>query len=53
MDGDFKQVHGEILHKDPVLDLEECYALVRWEAIHHATLKGESDNPETSAIIAR
>ena len=29
LDGDLEQVRGEILHKDPVPDLEECYALVR------------------------
>ena len=32
LDGDFEQVRGEILHKDPLPDLEECYALIRREA---------------------
>ncbi|WJZ90621.1 hypothetical protein VitviT2T_009752 [Vitis vinifera] len=27
--GDFEQVRGEILRKDPFPDLEECYALIR------------------------
>ena len=29
LEGDFKQVWGEILRKDPIPDLEEFYALVR------------------------
>ena len=29
LNGDFEQVRGEILCKDPIPDLEECYALVR------------------------
>ncbi|KAL6335102.1 hypothetical protein AAG906_026482 [Vitis piasezkii] len=29
LDGDFEQVRGEILRKDPLPDLEECYALIR------------------------
>ena len=29
LEGDFEQVRGEILRKDPILELEECYALVR------------------------
>ena len=28
MDGDFKQVREEILTKEPIPKLEECYALV-------------------------
>ena len=32
LDGDFKQVWEEILCKDPLPDLEECYALIRREA---------------------
>nr|CAN61270.1 hypothetical protein VITISV_020532 [Vitis vinifera] len=32
LDGDFEQVRGEILRKDPLPDLEECYALIRREA---------------------
>ena len=28
LDGDFEQVRGEILRKDPFPDLEECYALI-------------------------
>ncbi|KAL6335937.1 hypothetical protein AAG906_003562 [Vitis piasezkii] len=48
--GDFEQVRGEILRKDPLPDLEECYALIRREAVRHASMKAESDNPDTSAM---
>ena len=33
LEGDFEQVRGEILRKDPILELEECYALVRREDV--------------------
>ena len=33
LDGDFEQVQGEILCKDPVPDLQECLALVQREAL--------------------
>ncbi|KAL6313887.1 hypothetical protein AAG906_010306 [Vitis piasezkii] len=39
LNGDFEQVRGEILRKDPLPDLEECYALIRREAVHHASMK--------------
>ena len=29
LEGDFEQVRGEILRKDPIPELKECYALVR------------------------
>ncbi|RVW18084.1 Retrovirus-related Pol polyprotein from transposon RE2 [Vitis vinifera] len=48
-----KQVRGEILRKDPLPDLEECYALIRREAVRHASMKAESDNPDTSAMVVR
>ncbi|RVX01324.1 Retrovirus-related Pol polyprotein from transposon RE1 [Vitis vinifera] len=51
--GDFEQVRGEILRKDPLPDLEECYALIRREAVRHASMKAESDNPDTSAMVVR
>ncbi|RVX15047.1 hypothetical protein CK203_007806 [Vitis vinifera] len=36
LDGDFEQVQGEILRKDPLPHLEECYALIQREAVRHA-----------------
>ncbi|RVX12670.1 Retrovirus-related Pol polyprotein from transposon TNT 1-94 [Vitis vinifera] len=43
----------EILRKDPLPDLEECYALIQREALRHASMKAESDNPDTSAMVVR
>ncbi|RVW80019.1 hypothetical protein CK203_055832 [Vitis vinifera] len=53
LDGDFEQVRGEILLKDHVLDLEVCYALIQREAVRHTSMKVESDNPDTSAMVVR
>ena len=53
LDGDFEQVRGEILSKDPLPDLEECYALIRQEVVRHASIKVESNNPDTSAMVVR
>ena len=53
LDGDFEQVRGEILRKNPVPDLEECYALIRREAVRHASMKVESENPDTSAMVVQ
>ena len=33
LDGDFEQVRGEILRKDPLPDLEDCYALISTRGI--------------------
>ena len=33
--------------------MEECYALVRREAVRQATLKGDLSNPDTSAMVAK
>ena len=51
LDGYFGQVRGEILRKDPLPVLEECYALIRREAVHHASMKEKFDNPDTSAMV--
>ncbi|XP_059636905.1 uncharacterized protein LOC132279005 [Cornus florida] len=53
LDGDFEQIRGEILRKDPVPDLEGCYSLVRREAVRRATLNGEFENSEASAMMAQ
>ncbi|OMO53936.1 hypothetical protein CCACVL1_28200 [Corchorus capsularis] len=34
LDGMFEQIRGEILRKEPVPDLEDCYAQIRREASH-------------------
>jgi hypothetical protein len=33
LDAEFEQIRGEILSRDPVLDLEETYAYVRRDSI--------------------
>ncbi|KAH7571292.1 hypothetical protein JRO89_XS04G0016000 [Xanthoceras sorbifolium] len=50
LDEAFEQVRGEILCKDLIPDLEECYALARREAVHQTTLKGEYDISDISAM---
>ena len=32
LDGEFEQIHGEILRKDLIPELEACYALIRHES---------------------
>ncbi|XP_068668949.1 uncharacterized protein [Aristolochia californica] len=53
LDAEFEQVCGEILRKDPILDLEEAYAYVRRDSVRRTTLKSEVDRVETSAMVAR
>ena len=53
LNGEFEQVYGEILRKEPIPNLEGCYFLVGREAVRHATLEGESGNPEASIMVAR
>ncbi|KAK9100487.1 hypothetical protein Scep_023917 [Stephania cephalantha] len=48
----FEQVRGEILCKEPVQDLEECYALIRRQSVRHATLKEEISNSEAIAMVS-
>ncbi|XP_068636864.1 uncharacterized protein [Aristolochia californica] len=53
LDTKFVQVRGEILRKDPILDLEEAYAYVRCDSVCRTTLNSEVDRVETSAMVAR
>ncbi|KAH7550381.1 hypothetical protein JRO89_XS13G0181100 [Xanthoceras sorbifolium] len=53
LDGAFEQVQGEILRKDLIPDLEECYVLVHREAVRQTTLKGEYDTSDISAMVAQ
>ena len=39
--GDFEQVHCEILRKDLIPELEECYALVRRENVRRGVMNGQ------------
>ncbi|KAH9666171.1 retrovirus-related pol polyprotein from transposon RE1 [Citrus sinensis] len=52
LDEEFDQVCGEILRKDIIPDLEECYSLIRREDIRQSKLNKKVDS-ETSAMIAR
>ena len=40
LEGDFEQVRGEILRKDHIPELEECYALVRLEDVRRGVMNG-------------
>ncbi|KAH9766022.1 hypothetical protein KPL70_002047 [Citrus sinensis] len=60
LDEEFDQVRGEILRKDIIPDLEECYSLIRREDIRQSKLNkkaeicedtfGEHNNSDTTAI---
>ena len=53
LEGDFEQVHSEILRKDPIPELEECYALVRHEDVRRGVMNGQLENSEASAMVTR
>ena len=53
LDVEFEQIWGEIISRDPVLDLEETYAYVRHDSVCWATLNGEPKHLELSAMVAR
>ena len=51
--GDFEQVHGKILRKDPIPELEEYYALVRRKDVRHGVMNGQLENSEASAMVTQ
>lgn len=53
LDDAFDSIRREILRKDLVPNLEECYSLVRREEVRSITLKGDSKASEPSAMVAR
>ncbi|KAL1308521.1 uncharacterized protein [Arachis hypogaea] len=53
LDCEFDHIRGDILRKDPIPELEECYSLVRRESVRLATMKGEPEKPEASALVSR
>ena len=53
LDKEFDQIQREILQRDLLPNLEECYSLVQQEAIRRTTLKGDSGAPESSAMVAQ
>ena len=46
LDADFEQIQGEILRKDPALDLEETYAYVHRDDVLRIALNGEPEHSE-------
>lgn len=52
LDNIFETSCGEILRKEQVLDLVECYALIGCEAVHHTILKGKIEDFDASTMIA-
>ena len=53
LDGEFEQIRGEILRKELVPELEECYTLVRREFVRRTTMNGDTEKSEASAMVAR
>ncbi|KAL4569194.1 hypothetical protein LXL04_024828 [Taraxacum kok-saghyz] len=50
LDTMFEQINGEIQRKDPIPELEECYALIRREGTRHATLMNDVGNLGVSVM---
>ena len=53
LEGDFEQVRGEILRKDPIPELEECYALVRRKDVRRGVMNGQLENSVTSSMVTQ
>ncbi|XP_073270683.1 uncharacterized protein [Primulina huaijiensis] len=53
LDEDFDPIRREILRRDTIPNLDECYSLVRREAVRNTSFKGDSGALEPSALVAR
>ncbi|KAH0679168.1 hypothetical protein KY284_020253 [Solanum tuberosum] len=53
LDGEFEQIRGEILRKDPVPELEECYSIVLRESVRHATVNGDLEKSKAAAMVRK
>ena len=53
LEGDIEQVCGDILRKDPILELEEFYALVRREDVRRGVMNGQLENSEALAMVTQ
>ena len=51
LDEEFDQIRREILCKNTIPNLEECYSLIWWDAIHNTTLKSNFVTPKASAMM--
>ena len=52
LDEEFDQVCGEILRKDTIPNLKECYSIIRKKDVRQSKLNKKVDDSETSAMIA-
>ncbi|KAH0669559.1 hypothetical protein KY289_024052 [Solanum tuberosum] len=50
LDGEFEHIRGEILRKDPVPELEECYSMVRRESVWQAIVNGDLEKSKAAAM---
>ena len=53
LDAEFEQIRGEILRRDPILDLEETYAYVHHDSVCRSALNGDLGHSNPSAMVAR
>lgn len=53
LDKSFDQLRREILRREPLLSLEECYSLVRREAVRSSALNEKIVDSEASAMVSR
>ncbi|XP_073297179.1 uncharacterized protein [Primulina huaijiensis] len=53
LDKIFDPIRREILRQEPLSSLEECYSLVRREALRFATLNDDDEKLEATAMITR
>ena len=51
LEGDFEQVRDEILRKDPIPELEECYALVGRKDVRRRVMNEQLENFEASTMV--
>lgn len=52
LDPEFNQARGEILRKDPPLDLEACYAFVRKDQTQRSTMEEPKIEPDSIVNLA-
>ncbi|KAJ8624816.1 hypothetical protein MRB53_033346 [Persea americana] len=53
LDETFEQVRGEMLRKDLLPSLEECYAVIRREAVRRETLNTDAGNSDVAVMIMK
>ena len=53
LDKVFDQIRREILRHEQLLNLEECYSLIRHEALRSTTLNEDFKQPKASTMVTR